>query len=98
MRSVDCLPTNVDGDCSDPKALETQMQSESYALNEPESNSQLEMDLSCIIRNQSDTLKTRMDPGSCKGDIHSTSRAMDFEEIVSQFSESNQGNLLLNLR
>jgi len=44
---------NIDGSCSVPKALETQAQSPSYALNDCQGNSQLVMDLSHITRNQS---------------------------------------------
>jgi hypothetical protein len=97
MRGTSHLLMNVDRNCSVPKALETRVQSQSYALNESQSSSQLERDLSYIICNQSNNLETRIDPGNHRDNVRSASRAIDFKEIVSQFSESNQGNSLYYL-
>ena len=97
MRNAGHLPMNVDGGCSLLKGLETQVQSQSYASNQPQKNSEVEIDLSSIICYESDILQTRMNPGDHRDNIYSASGATDLEQIVPQFSQSNQGNLLYNL-
>jgi len=77
---------NIDDSCSVPKALETQVQSSSYTLNECQGNSQLVMDLSRITRNQSNVSERGKQPGSPEDNIYTTSRSIDFEKIVSQLS------------
>ena len=77
---------NIDGSCSIPEALETQVQSPSYPLNECQGNSQLVMDLSHITCNQSNVSERGKRHGSPEDNVCTTSRSIDFEKIVSQLS------------
>ena len=85
IRGADYHPMNIDGSCSVPNSLETQVQSPSYALNECQGKSQLVMDLSHITRNKSNVSERGKRPGSPKDNICTASRAMDFEQIVSHY-------------
>jgi len=88
---------NIDGSCSVPEALDTQVQSTSYALNECQDSSQLVMDLSHITRNQSNISERENLPCSPEDNICIASGSIDFGQIVSQFLESNEGNSFYNL-
>jgi len=88
---------NIDGSCSVPEVLDTQVKSTSYALNECQDSSQLVMDLLHITRNQSNISEREKRPGSREENICTASGSIDFGQIVSQFSESNEGNSFYNL-